>query len=234
MLTIKIAGLAVGVDNRFRHIEWLARDYITDEPPLFTVSVTDDERLAEAARSSGDFSDGYLESTVAYRKIAEELPNYDAFVFHGAVLALDGRGYAFTARSGVGKTTHTRLWLSYFGERAEYINGDKPIIRFVDGTPYAFGTPWMGKESYGRNTSAALSGIALLKRGEENRAERIDPKGAVTELLKQMYIPKRADTARRSLLLLAKLIESTPVIRLECNMEQDAPAVAARGFGIEV
>ncbi len=233
MLTIKIAELAIGIDNRFAHIERLSRDYVTDEPPLFVVSVTDEERRAEAARSSEEFSDGYLESTVAYRKIAEQLPKYDGFVFHGAVLAVDGVGYAFTARSGVGKTTHTRLWLSHFGKRAEYVNGDKPIIRFIDGVPYAFGTPWRGKESYGRNMSARLRGIALLARGEINRAERIDASEAVTQLLSQMYIPKRADTARMSLLLLNRLIASTDIIRLECNMEPDAPIVSARAFGIE-
>lgn len=233
MLTIEIAGLAVGIDNRFTHIERLARDYITDKEPQFVVSVTDEERRAEASRSSEEFSDGYLESTVAYRKIAEELPRYDAFVFHGAVIAVDGVGYAFTARSGVGKTTHTRLWLSRFGNRAEYVNGDKPIIRFIDGTPYAFGTPWRGKEGYGRNMSAALSGIALLARGEINRAERIDAEGAVTQLLSQMYIPKNADMARRSLVLLNRLIGSADIIGLECNMEPDAPIAAAKAFGIE-
>lgn len=233
MLTIEIAGLAVGIDNRFTHIERLARDYITDKEPQFTVSVSESERREEASRSSEEFSEGYLESTVAYRKIAEQLPRYDAFVFHGAVIALDGVGYGFTARSGVGKTTHTRLWLSHFKERAEYVNGDKPIIRFIDGVPYAFGTPWRGKESYGRNMRAELRGLALLSRGEVNLAEKTPVGAAVTQLLSQMYIPKSPDAARRSLMLLDRLISKIDVIRLECNMEPDAPIAAARAFGIE-
>ncbi|MBR5449286.1 MAG: hypothetical protein IKV43_04775, partial [Clostridia bacterium] len=120
MITIKVAGLAIGIDNRFEYITRLAADYLTDEPPLFTVRATDDDIAEEAKMTDVKFPDGYLESIVAYRKIAEILPSYDAFVFHGAVLNYDGRAVAFTAKSGVGKTTHTRLWLSEFGEKVHY------------------------------------------------------------------------------------------------------------------
>ena len=118
MITIKIADLVVGIDNKHRHIEWLARDYVVSDEPLFVVSATEEDIQREREISEAEFSEGYLESVVVYRKIAERLPYYDAVVFHGAVLAVDEKAYAFTARSGVGKTTHTRLWLERFGSRA--------------------------------------------------------------------------------------------------------------------
>ena len=234
MLTIKVAEIPVGIDNRFRHIEWLSRDYLTDEEPHFTVSATPEELIREQSFTEEKFSDGYLESTVIYRKIAEQLAGYDAFVFHGAVLSVDGRAYAFTARSGVGKTTHTRLWLERFGERAFYLNGDKPIIRFIDGTPYAYGTPWRGKESYGTNASAPLCGIAFLERGAENKAESVDPDLVSTTLLSQMYIPRSGASAAKVLSMCSKLLDSVKLIRLECNMEPDAPIAPARAFGIKI
>lgn len=234
MITIKVADIPIGIDNKFRHIEWLAQDYLTDEKPHFTVSATPDELVREQSFTEEKFSDGYLESTVVYRKIAERLGEYDAFVFHGAVLSVDGRAYAFTARSGVGKTTHTRLWLEHFGKRAHYINGDKPIIRFIDGIPHAFGTPWRGKESYGTNTSAPLVGIAFVERGEVNRAESADPDVYSTSLLSQMYIPRTGAAAAKVLSMCARLIESVELIRLECNMDPDAPIPPARAFGIEI
>ena len=234
MLTIKVAGIPVGIDNRFRHVEWLAKDYLTDEPPHFTVSATPEELVREQSFTEEKFSDGYLESTVVHRKIAERLGEYDAFVFHGAVLAVDGLAYAFTARSGVGKTTHTRLWLEHFGDRAYYVNGDKPIIRFIDGKPYAFGTPWRGKESYGTNTSAPLVGIAFVERGEVNRAEPADPDVYSTNLLSQMYIPRTGAAAVKVLSMCARLVESVKLVRLECNMDPDAPIPPAREFGIEI
>ncbi|MBR7116875.1 MAG: hypothetical protein IKC87_04110 [Clostridia bacterium] len=238
MLTVRIAGLSIAIDNKYRHIEHLCKDYLTDDEPDFTVFAEegDIDREREACLEEFDerFSDGYLESTVIYRKIADKLPEYGAFVFHGAVLSVDGLAYAFTARSGVGKTTHTRLWLELFGERAHYINGDKPIIRFIDGTPYAFGTPWMGKESYGRNTSARLAGIAHVKRGQDNIARTASANEMSTVLLTQMYLPKDRLMAMRTLSLLSEMIGKVKLIELECNMEKTAPIPPAREFGISL
>ena len=43
---------------------------------------------------------------------------YDTILFHGSVIAVDGEGYLFTAKSGTGKSTHARLWRETFGDRA--------------------------------------------------------------------------------------------------------------------
>jgi hypothetical protein len=115
MIVIKLAELPIGIDNRFSYMESYVSDYLTDEEPLFTVAVTDEDLEREAAASEREYSRGYLEFIAAYRKIAERIAEYDAVVFHGAVLSYRGRAYAFTARSGVGKTTHTRLWISTLG-----------------------------------------------------------------------------------------------------------------------
>ena len=52
------------------------------------------------------FSDSYLEELAVYRKIAEKMIDYDTILFHGSVIAVDGIGYLFTAKSGTGKSTH--------------------------------------------------------------------------------------------------------------------------------
>ena len=231
MIKIKIAGLTVCIDNRYRHIEWLAKDYICDGPVDLTVRATEEEIRREGESSEGDFSDGYLESIVVYRRIAERLPDFDAFVFHGAVLNLDGEAYAFTARSGVGKTTHTRLWLERFGERVHYLNGDKPIIRFVGGTPYACGTPWRGKESYGVNEQAPLRGIAFLSRGEENSAEPVPAGAVVTRLMSQIYLPKDGSSLIKTMRLADRLIKSVRLVDLKCNMDISAADVSYSALG---
>ncbi len=226
MFNIKIAGLTVGIDNRFEYVVRLARDYVTDGIPDFTVRASAEEILKEGKSSDTQFPDGYLESIVVYRKIAEKLPEYDGFVFHGAVLNLDGAAYAFTARSGVGKTTHTRLWMDRFGERVHYLNGDKPIIRFIDGVPYACGTPWRGKENYGVNERAPLRGIAFLSRGEENSAEAVPADAVVTRLMSQIYLPRASGTLIKTMKLADRLIKSVELVDLKCNMNISAADVA--------
>lgn len=227
MIIIKIAGLSIGIDNRYPYIEALAGDYLTDEPPAFTVSATDEEIAEEARISEIEFHPGYFESIVVYRNIAEILPTYDAFVFHGAVLNCDGRAVAFTAKSGVGKTTHTRLWLSEFGEDVHYLNGDKPVIRFIDGVPYACGTPWKGKEGYGINEMAPLYALTFLERGEENSAAPIPASEVVTRLLTQMYMPRSSRSAAILTMRLAdRITRSVRLFRLKCNMDPAAAHVA--------
>ena len=230
MITLKLAGLCVGIDNRFDYIEKFAEDYLTDAIPDFTVSVTDDELAKEATMTEVSFSDGYLESIVAYRKIAERLPEYDAVVFHGAILATGGRAYAFTARSGVGKTTHTRLWISTLGADVHYLNGDKPIIRMIDGVPYAFGTPWRGKEFLGCNMKAPVRGMCILRRGLENSIAPASSHDAVGQIFHQVLLPQDGTDLASFMSMMDKIIKNVPMYNLYCNMEDDAARVAYNGM----
>lgn len=230
MIRIKIADLVVGLDNRYEYTENLCREFLCDEEPLFTVSASDGEIEKERSMYKSEFPDGYLESVVLYRNIAERLPLYDAFVFHGALLRLDGCAYAFTARSGVGKTTHTRFWTKKF-DGAEYINGDKPVIRFIDGVPYAFGTPWKGKEGYGSNISAPIKSIAFLERAKDNSAVTVFPDEVTMKLISQIYLPKSKDTASLALSLADRLLNTTKLVSLKCNLDPSAADVAYAVMG---
>lgn len=227
MITIRIAELNIGIDNKYKYIEHFASGYLTDAEPEFIVRAEDEEIEAEKNVLDIEFSPGYLESIVVYRKIAERLPAYDAFVFHGAVLNMDGAAYVFTAKSGVGKTTHTRLWLKNFGDRVHYLNGDKPIIRFFDGVPYACGTPWQGKENYGTNEIAPLRAIAFVRRGEKNSAALVPPDRITTDLITQMYLPRRdGATLARTMKMANKLVGSLRLVELKVNMQDSAALVA--------
>ena len=232
MIKIKVAGLTVGLDNRYSYVERLAADYTVDDDAEvdFTVSATDEEIAAEREAGEAEFTDGYLESIVLYRNIAERLPLYSAAVFHGAVIAIDGKAYAVTARSGVGKTTHLRIWQRVFGERVHILNGDKPILRIIDGKVHAAGTPWRGKESYGVNEMLPLCGIAFIDRGEENSAEPLSASAALIPFITQLYVPKGERCARLALALSSSIISSVPLVRLRANMQDDAALVAYRAL----
>ena len=231
MLVIKIADIAIGLDNRYEFIEKFAADYLSDEQPEFTVCATDEDIEAERKIAEASYPSDYLESIVMYRKIAEKLSEYEALVFHGAVIELDGKAYAITAHSGVGKTTHVRLWLREFGDRVRILNGDKPILRVIDGKIYACGTPWRGKEHYGVNAMRELAGIAFLDRGLENRAYRIDSKGITLKFMNQIYLGKKdALMISRTMRLADKILKCVPLYQLECNMDPEAAHVAYRAF----
>lgn len=226
MLKIGIAGLVIGIDNRYEHIERLVAGYVAGGEPDFTVSATEAEIEEEMVSSNLGNPRAYYESIVVYRKIAEHLSDYDAFVFHGAVLSEGNNAYAFTARSGVGKTTHIRLWCSAFGEKISILNGDKPIIRIINGTVYACGTPWRGKENFGECDMKPLRTVTFLERGEENLTEELSVKDATLRFLSQIYMPSSAAALSKTLSIAGRVLSAVGRIRLLCNMDPSAAAVS--------
>lgn len=229
MFTVKIADIAIGIDNKYRYVEEISRDYLTHDEPCFTLSASDSDIEYERALSDENFPVGVFESTAIYRKMADKLTDYDAFVFHGAVIEYENSAYLFTAKSGVGKTTHIRLWREKFGDAVSVLNGDKPVIRIIDGKVFAAGTPWRGKEGFGRQGMLPLSGIAFLERGAENEAHPVSPDDVVLKFATQAYIP-RTGGAAKTLALLNKVLTGTPLISLHCNMNPDAAEVARSAF----
>ena len=175
-LLIKTADLCIRIHYKYPYIEQQCETWRVNEgyEPDIEVSVTDEEIETEyAGYRAESVSRALCESTCIYRAIARKLIAFQAFVMHGAVLELDGKAYVFTAKSGVGKTTHTKLWVEYFEGRASYINGDKPIIRCKDGVWYAYGTPWMGKKSLEVKVLRRFRQFALLNGEKKIRFKRL-------------------------------------------------------------
>ena len=231
MFKIKIADLVIEIDNRYAFVKNMCRDYIAEnEEADFCVSATEADINAEKAVAEQAFSDGYIESVCIYRHICNKLPSYDAFLLHASVVEVDGRSYAFSAPSGTGKSTHTRLWLETFGKRARIINGDKPIMRFVGDELMVYGTPWCGKEGYNINTSSPLSALCFINRGAENKIKKADEEDAVTRLFHQILLPEDEETMTCLFDLLDRMVCKIPIYELYCNISQEAAEVAYNGM----
>lgn len=221
MFVIRLAGLRVRMENRYPFVERQCRDFLCEgEDADFSVSVTEEEIREE--QKFGDFSAGYCESICLYRHICERMPDYNVFIMHSSVLEVDGYAYAFTARSGVGKSTHTALWLKNI-PHARVLNGDKPLFRVEDdGSVTAFGTPWNGKENWGANISAPLAAICFIERGEVNSIRRAEESDAIGRLMHQLYLRGNRDSVNRQLILMDALVRAVPYYILACNISDEA------------
>lgn len=221
---IRIAGLDVCIEHEHSHVARLCEPYAVAEcgsADIFAVASAE-EIIAESQNYNGEHARGYCESICIYRSIAEQLPQFDGFVFHGAAVEIGGRGVIFTAPSGTGKTTHISLLFDSYPDEVKIINGDKPIIRKIDGEWRVCSTPWAGKEGMQRNTSAPLDSIVILGRGEENRIERVQAAECFDTLIRQVYYPQESEALLRTLSLLDTLPESVRFFKLSCNMSPDA------------
>ena len=135
----KIADKVAEINSIYEQVHNYCADYQTDEKADYYISITqadidferkksDRERALEG-NTDVDYSDSYLEQLAVYRKIAEKMIDYNTILFHGSVIAVDGEAYLFTAKSGTGKSTHTRLWRKYLGKKAVMVNDDKPLLK---------------------------------------------------------------------------------------------------------
>ena len=165
----------------------------------------------------------YMESGVHFFL---KLLQFNGMMLHSSAVVRDGKAYLFTARSGTGKSTHTRLWRETFGDRVSMINDDKPFLKILPQGVTVFGTPWQGKHRLGQNTSVPLKALCILCRGEENRMEPITPKEALPILLQQTFSPVDPQAMIQTLALVQQLSKTVRLYRLYCNMDPQAALVA--------
>ena len=234
--TIQIAGRSVKVHSLFESTRDYCRSYLTEEVPEYDITVSredlafEQEFLRQEAIEEGikirTFTDPFLDRAAIQRKVADHLLRSQVLLFHGSAVALDGKGYLFTADCGTGKSTHTRFWREVFGSEAIMINDDKPFLRITDDGILACGSPWSGKHGLASNVCVPLKGICLLHRGSENLIERIEPNGIIDMLYNQAHSPDDVSLMQKTRSLVDRLAQMVPLWEMECNKDLDAAKVA--------
>ncbi len=154
---------------------------------------------------------------------ANRLAYLGGLVMHGSAISYEGKGIVFSAPSGTGKSTHAGLWKQQYGEQVLHINDDKPAIRFDEGVPFVYGTPWSGKTDTNANICAPLKAIVFLKQAPRNEIRELSVADALEHIYRETVRPfydealgvKVLDTAER-------LIQSVPVFLLECTISSQA------------
>ena len=237
---VTIAGCCIGVSALYDSTRDFFRDYLTPDTPAFSVAVTQADIEFERQKSAAEdvreghpvrnFPDSYLETIAVQRKVAEHLFDFDTLLVHGSVVAVDGVGYLFTAKSGTGKSTHTRLWREVFGDRAVMVDDDKPFLHLGETGVTVYGTPWNGKHGIGSNISVPLKAICILERGEENQIRPILPREAIFMLLQQSNRPQDPGKMARYMELIDRLTAGVAFYRMGCNMDPSAASVAYEGM----
>lgn len=234
--TIKAAGVTVAVSAMHDSTRSYCEKYICQGEPAFSVTVTPEDIAFEREKSIREdqvegkpvreFTDAYLETIAVQRKITEGLFSHGTLLFHGSVVAVDGVGYLFTAKSGTGKSTHTRFWREVFGDRAVMVNDDKPFLRIDQDGVQVYGSPWNGKHGLGSNICVPLKAICVLERGEENHIQKISAKDAVFMLLQQSNRPMQPRLMPKYLELVDALSARVAFYRMQCNMDPAAAKIA--------
>lgn len=231
--TIEIAGVKVHIQSLHEDTKAYCVDYLSNGPADISISISqadidmerqyDEKERGVEGKPSVRFSDAYMETLAVYRKIANQLVSHDVLLFHGSVVAMDGVAYLFTAKSGTGKSTHTRLWRQEFGDKVIMVNDDKPLLRISSDGILVCGTPWDGKHRLNTNCMVPLKAICVLERGADNQICSITPKEVLPVLMQQSHRP--ADLGKY-MELLDLMTDKVAFYRMQCNMDPQAAHVA--------
>ena len=222
----RIADKNIKINSLYSFVHVYCKKYRTDGEPDFEIEITCKDIDAERKTVKADVTGGWLEISAVYRKIAEIMPKYDTLMIHGSAISVDGEGYLFTAKSGIGKSTHVKLWQELLGDRAVIVNDDKPFIRMSENEARVYGTPYSGKEGLNTNISVPLKAICILERSEENRIEQINFRETFPILIQQTYHPSDREMFDRMFNLLDRLKLFVKFYRLSCNKKLEAAEIS--------
>lgn len=155
--------------------------------------------------------------------VAAAAPRSRVLLHSACVRTAAGEGVAFIGHSGVGKSTHARLWLRYV-PGCTLMNDDQPIVSLEeDGIPYIYGSPWSGKTVCYRQMKAPLKLVCLMKQASQNRLISLtNLQGFTTLLAAVSMIKEQTEVYRGIVRTLARVVESIPVVYLENRPEQEA------------
>lgn len=221
-----LADVPFMINCQFSSTEEYCKDFSCENDCRHEISISMEDIQFEREMETFEAPDQHLETLAVFRKIAEEIIDDNVIVFHSSVIELDNEAYVFAAPSGIGKSTHTRMWREVFCDKdVHMINDDKPLLK-IESDITVYGTPWRGKNRLGENRSAPVKGICFLKQGMINEIHRISKEEAIPKLLAQTYrIPDRSKLTK-TMLLLNELAERVPIYEMNCTISHEAAKIA--------
>lgn len=134
------------------------------------------------------------------------------FLLHASSAVRNGRAFLFSGVSEAGKTTMARLAppdVTLLTDEASY-------IRKVNGQYLAYGTPFAGELGEpGKNISAPVAALYLLKQGPVNRIDPIPPADALRRLLRNiLFFAHEPQLVRQVFDAAAAFVAAVPVFEL--------------------
>jgi len=146
-------------------------------------------------------------------------------LIHASTILNNGYGYAFIAKSGTGKSTHTQLWIKHI-PGSELMNDDNPIVRVIGDQAFIYGSPWSGKTPCYRQIKAPLGAITRIDRAPKNSIEKLSPIEAFASLLPSCSNMKwDKDIFHGICNTVTRVIELTNCYTLHCLPDQEAAEI---------
>lgn len=147
---------------------------------------------------------------------------HNRLAIHSSAIMVKEEGILFSASSGVGKSTHTKHWISQYS--ASFINDDKPLIYKHNGEFVVSGTPWCGKEFLHTNITVPVRAIVFLERGD-NLIINMSNKEKIVHLMKNSIRPRNKHLMEVASKIIEELVYQIPMIRYQATIAPNSAQI---------
>ena len=227
-----IADLVTEINPRYENTKQLAEPFLYngDRETDVVIEASETHLSFLMSKAAEGITIGEMENFALSGDFNRAAIKYGVMLVHSSALIYDGGAYLFSADSGVGKSTHTKLWLEAFGDKVHIMNDDKPVVRLYDDRAVAYGTPFDGGSGIALNESYPLKAIIFVERGEENSVRVPDSKEIIQKLYFQTARIVNRETAGKMLINIERLLKLTKFFILTCNTDISAAYTAFDGI----
>ena len=219
---VKIAGCVFWVcGTKHASTKGFFSDFLSNERAEAIIDVSEEE-IRSFQEKLPHFTEALCERAVLKYRIDKYLVDQGAFPFHATALSYKDEAYVFTALSGVGKSTHARLWRDSFGEAVTMINDDRPYLKLVDRTVCAYSHPQSGKHHIYTNTSCPVRVIGRIIRDRDNYVRRLSGAEFFPFFVQQVFTMDDPETTSKIISLIMQVLSRVRVYEIHCNMDPTA------------
>ena len=154
----------------------------------------------------------------------QALLKHNVITLHGVLMEHEGRGIILSAPSGIGKTTHARLWRDT--RNALIINGDRATCSLEEGRWVGFGLPWSGSSGEQINRSVPIAAMVVLRQDIENHVQQLEGLEKFEAFMSNLLYPSwDRKMTEKALDMADAFLSEIPVLRLQCRPDSGAVEV---------
>ncbi len=148
------------------------------------------------------------------------LGDFGDVILHASCIAVDGEGYCFVGRSGIGKSTLAGFLKQNNG--FEVLGEDHVILRYIEEQFWVFGSPWHENPEMCSTSKVPLRKVFFLDRNLQPGTTQVKGADGASRILQTALIPYyRPELVERILERLTKLAVSVPFHTLSYQIGSD-------------
>ena len=224
----KIADLIIEYNAKYKMTKQRSEKYKIKDNKKADISIdVSDERIKKLEKKHENNTLETSEYMIIGTEFYKKLLSYNGCLLHSSAVVVDNEAYLFSADSGIGKSTHTSLWLKYLSEKNPYvINDDKPAIRIMENDIYCYGTPFSGKYDINENKRVKLKAICFIEQSDQNIIKKVETKEAINLFFRQTVTKLSKSNMNKFFDILEIILKEIPIYKLSCNMSKEAVMLA--------